>query len=112
MNTKGFSLFVKFKINFLKSGEKMYLHLGQGTVIKTSYLIGLFDLDNSTVSKKTRDFLTLAEKRGQVVNVTDDLPKTFAVTAPKNSKKQTVYISQISTVTLEKRSKKGFTYFE
>ena len=99
---KGFSLFVKFKINFLKSGEKMYLHLGQGTVIKTSDLIGLFDLDNSTVSKKTRDFL----------NATDDLPKTFAVTAPKNSKKQTVYISQISTVTLEKRSKKGFTYFE
>lgn len=90
----------------------MYLHLGQGTVIKTSDLIGLFDLDNSTVSKKTRDFLTLAEKRGQVVNVTDDLPKTFAVAAPKNSKKQTVYISQISTVTLEKRSKKGFTYFE
>lgn len=90
----------------------MYLHLGQGTVIKTSDLIGLFDLDNSTVSKKTRDFLTLAEKRGQVVNVTDDLPKTFAVTAQKNSKKQTVYISQISTVTLEKRSKKGFTYFE
>lgn len=90
----------------------MYLHLGQGTVIKTSDLIGLFDLDNSTVSKKTRDFLTLAEKRGQVVNVTDDLPKTFAVTALKNSKKQTVYISQISTVTLEKRSKKGFTYFE
>lgn len=90
----------------------MYLHLGQGTVIKTSDLIGLFDLDNSTVSKKTRDFLTLAEKRGQVVNVTDDLPKTFAVTAPKNSKKQKVYISQISTVTLEKRSKKGFTYFE
>lgn len=90
----------------------MYLHLGQGTVIKTSDLIGLFDLDNSTVSKKTRDFLTLAEKRGQVVNVTDDLPKTFAVTTPKNSKKQTVYISQISTVTLEKRSKKGFTYFE
>lgn len=90
----------------------MYLHLGQGTVIKTSDLIGLFDLDNSTVSKKTRDFLTLAEKRGQVVNVTDDLPKTFAVNAPKNSKKQTVYISQISTVTLEKRSKKGFTYFE
>ncbi len=90
----------------------MYLHLGQGTVIKTSDLIGLFDLDTSTVSKKTRDFLTLAEKRGQVVNVTDDLPKTFAVAAPKNSKTQTVYISQISTVTLEKRSKKGFTYFE
>ncbi len=90
----------------------MYLHLGQGTVIKTSDLIGLFDLDTSTVSKKTRDFLTLAEKRGQVVNVTEDLPKTFAVAAPKNSKTQTVYISQISTVTLEKRSKKGFTYFE
>lgn len=86
----------------------MYLHLGQETVLQTNKIIGLFDLDTSTVSKKTRDFLTLAEKRGEVVNVTGELPKTFVVAAPKKRGRQTVYITQISTATLEKRNKKAF----
>lgn len=45
----------------------MYLHLGQDTVITTETVIGIFDMDECTVSKKTRDYLTAAEKRGRVV---------------------------------------------
>lgn len=90
----------------------MYLHLGQETVVRTADIIGLFDLDTSTLSKKTRDFLENAEKKGQVINVTDDLPKTFALVAKKNDRQnQKIYISQISTVTLEKRNKKGFSEY-
>lgn len=47
----------------------MYLHLGQDTVITTKSIIGIFDMDRCTVSKKTRDYLTEAEKKGNVVNV-------------------------------------------
>ena len=36
----------------------MYLHLGQDTVITTKSIIGIFDMDRCTVSKKTRDYLT------------------------------------------------------
>ena len=79
----------------------MYLHLGQDTVVKTDTVIGIFDLDNATVSKKTRDFLTRAEKDGKVVNVTHELPKSFIVCNDKGKTK--VYISQISSVTLLKR---------
>ena len=79
----------------------MYLHLGQDTVVKTDTVIGIFDLDNATVSKKTRDFLTRAEKDGKVVNVTYELPKSFIVCNDKGKTK--VYISQISSVTLFKR---------
>lgn len=43
----------------------MYLHLGQDTVITTETVIGIFDMDECTVSKKTRDYLTAAEKRGR-----------------------------------------------
>ena len=57
----------------------MYLHLGQDALVKTSDVIGIFDLDNTTVSKNTRDFLARAEKKGRVVNVAADLPKTFVV---------------------------------
>ena len=87
----------------------MYLHLGRATVIRTQEIIGLFDLDNTTVSRLTRDFLAAAEKAGEVVNVTDELPKTFVLSVPKAGRKskQMVYISQISTTTLLKRMEAG-----
>ncbi len=56
----------------------MYLHLGQDTVITTKSIIGIFDMDRCTVSKKTRDYLTEAEKKGNVVNVSYELPKSFS----------------------------------
>ena len=40
----------------------MYLHLGQDTVVKFDSVLGIFDMDTSTVSKFTRDFLSKAEK--------------------------------------------------
>ena len=47
----------------------MYLHLGQNTVISTNDIIGVFDLDNTTVSRHTRNYLSKAEKERKVVNV-------------------------------------------
>lgn len=79
----------------------MYVHLGEKTVIRTENLIGIFDLDNTTVSKHTRNFLSQAEKSKRVVNVSYELPKSFVVTEEKDG--FTVYISQISTQTLLKR---------
>ena len=82
----------------------MFLHLGQYTVVKTDDIIGIFDLDNTTVSKNTRNFLTNAEKSGKVTNVSLELPKSFVVC--KNNKKDDqdiVYISQLSPSTLVKR---------
>lgn len=82
----------------------MYLHLGQETVVKTEDIIGIFDLDTSTVAKSTRDFLSVSEKEKQVINVTDDLPKTFVLVKGKNQKNCRVYISQLSSSTLQKRN--------
>ena len=45
----------------------MYIHLGQETLVKKEDIIGIFDLDNTTVSKRTRNFLTMAEKEGRVI---------------------------------------------
>lgn len=83
----------------------MYLHLGQDTVITTKSIIGIFDIDRCTVSKKMRDFLTAAEKRGDVVNVSYELPKSFIVCRENGRVK--VYISQLSSKTLLKRHKDG-----
>lgn len=79
----------------------MYLHLGTDTMIRTKDILGIFDLDTSTISKRTRDTLRRAELEGRVVNVCADLPKSFVV---MNGKKPIIYISQISASTLKKRS--------
>lgn len=81
----------------------MYLHLGQDTVVTFDEIIGIFDLDTSTVSKTTRDYLKRAEQSGLVVNVSMELPKSFTVCKDAQNK-TTVYISQISSATLLKRT--------
>lgn len=82
----------------------MYLHLGEKTVIRTDDIIGIFDLDTSTISKNTRDFLSRCEKEKKVINVSFELPKSFILCKEKESYK--VYISQISSQTLLKRNYK------
>ena len=82
----------------------MYLHLGQETVVKTRDVVGIFDMDTSTVAKSTRDFLNRKEKEKEVITVTFELPKTFVITNKKKSKKSLVYISQLSSATLQKRN--------
>ena len=57
----------------------MYLHLGNEVVIQTESIIAMFDIDACTVSKKTRDFLARAQKNGEVINVTYELPKSFII---------------------------------
>lgn len=81
----------------------MYLHLGQSTVVTTEEIVGIFDMDNTTVSKKTRDFLKKTEKSGRIVYVSAELPKSFIVCEDKK-----VYVSQISPATLVLRTEKNY----
>lgn len=76
----------------------MFLHLGEDTVIIDKSIIGIFDIDTSTVNKATRDYLAKAEKEKKVVYVNYDLPKSFVVT------EDCIYISPINTNTLLRRS--------
>lgn len=84
----------------------MYLHLGQETVVTLDRIIGIFDMDTATVAKSTREYLSRAEKAGDVVNVSYELPKSFIVCIDeKRESGRRVYISQISCQTLLKRAK-------
>lgn len=79
----------------------MYLHLGQDTIVPYSSILGIFDLENTSQSKITRDFLTNEEKVKHIINVSDELPRSFILCREGN--KTRVYISQISPSTLNKR---------
>ena len=80
----------------------MYLNIGGDMAVREKSIIGIFDLDNTTTSKRTREFLDRAEKEGQVVPC-DDLPKSFVLTAEYGFSR--VHLTSLNSYTLEKRLK-------
>lgn len=80
----------------------MYLSIGNDMAVRKSSIIGIFDIDNTSTSKRTRLFLENAEREGQVVPC-DDLPKSFLLTVEYGMMK--VYLTALSSSTLEKRLK-------
>jgi len=76
--------------------------LGQSVVVSEADVIGIFDLDNTTGSHITREFLSDAEKAGCVINVSDELPRSFILSG--KNREITVYLSQLSPQTLLKRT--------
>ena len=80
----------------------MYLNIGGEELLKKN-IIGIFDLDTSTVSKKTRDFINKAQKDGKIVTLSNELPKSFIIEAEKG-KEEKIYISRFSAETLLGRS--------
>lgn len=88
----------------------MYLHLGEDTIVKTKDIIGIFDMDTTTVMKSSRNFLNIAEKENRTITVSFELPKSFIVLKKTKDKKPLIYISQLSSSTLENRSKTFLGY--
>ena len=79
----------------------MYLPIGGDMAVRTKAIVGIFDLDNTTTSRHTRQFLQLAEQEGQVVSAAEDLPKAFLLTSEYGLPR--VYLPQFNAATLEKR---------
>jgi hypothetical protein len=80
----------------------MYIHIGENKVLRKKDIAFVFDMDSSTVSVHTRNFLNKKEKEKKVINVSFELPKSFILVGDKQNEK--IYISQISSATLNKRS--------
>jgi len=85
----------------------MYLHLGQDVLVSHRAIIGIFDLDTTTTTQITRDFLSSCEKNKKVINISENLPKSFVLCG--NKKENSLYISQLSTSTLLRRSLRMLT---
>lgn len=79
----------------------MYLPIGETFSVRADSIIGIFDLDNATWSRHTRQFLRQAEEQGQVIAATEDLPRAFVLT--REFSMDRVYLTQVSSGTLEKR---------
>lgn len=79
----------------------MYLHIGNEYSVKISDILGVFDIENTTIGKYTKEYLERAEKEKRCVYTTLEMPKSFII-AMKNGR-EVVYISQLAVSTLRKR---------
>ena len=80
----------------------MYLAIGNDMAVREKSIIGIFDMDNTSTSPRTRLFLEKAEHNGEVIPC-DDLPKSFVLTSEYGFSR--VHLTPFATATLEKRLK-------
>ena len=76
----------------------MYLHIGSNKNIRKKNIIGMFDIDNSTISRTTRQYLSRAESRGEVSAACEELPRAFVLYQEDNKNK--ICFSQLSSTAL------------
>ncbi|APM37267.1 MULTISPECIES: extracellular matrix regulator RemB [Clostridium] len=86
----------------------MFLHLGENIVVPIKDVIGIFNVETSTYSSDTTQFLRMAEEDGFIQKITNDKPKSFIIA--EVNKKSKIYLSPISSSTLTKRSE--ILYYE
>lgn len=77
----------------------MYLHLGNNVSVPREDIVGIFDMDNASTARSTKNFLRRAEEEGMVITVGEELPKSIVVCCPQGSW-QRVYISPLAPATL------------
>ena len=80
----------------------MYLNIGRNRMIRKDRILGIFDLDTSSQSFLTREFMSAAEKAGRVVNAAEDIPNSFLLCEEPDGVR--IYLSQSSSRTLWKRN--------
>jgi len=83
-------------------GSLMFLHIGGDVVIPVKNIIAILDIETTTISKDTKEFLRIAEEEGFIESISEDLPKSFIIT--ETDKKSKIFLSPISSVTLQKRA--------
>lgn len=80
----------------------MFIHLGGDVVVPLNDIIAIMDIESSSISHDTREFLQTAEDEGFIRKIANDNPKSFILSEKNN--KTIIYLSPISSVTLQKRS--------
>ena len=84
----------------------MFLHVGNNKNIRLRSVVGIFDMDNATWSRWTRDALNRAETAGEVVNgALEEIPNAFLLCQEKG--KQKIYLSMLTSQTLMKRAEES-----
>lgn len=84
-----------------KPSMRQHFQLEGGETIRCRDVIGVFDMDQATMSGKTREFLWKAQEKMRLVNVSRGLPQSLVVVSAWMD--FDVYISGLSVETICKR---------
>lgn len=86
----------------------MYVHIGKDVIIEAKSIIAIFDTQTLQKKNSLKNSLENICKNlkinDKIVDVSDDNPKTLIITNKNNKTKG--YISNISSITLGKRTSK------
>ena len=85
----------------------MYVHLGRDYVLNDRDIIGIFNLETTTISPRGREFLNYAQKNGAVVSLSDELPQSYVLA---DSPVDTIYLSELSPAALKRRTEMKLEY--
>ena len=82
----------------------MYIHLGRDYVLNDRDIIGIFDLETTTISPRGREFLNYAQKNGAVVSLSDELPQCYVLA--DGGLVDAGYLSELSSAAMRRRAQK------
>ncbi len=84
----------------------MYLHIGNGITIRKKNIIGIFDLDSSTISAITKKYINKNQKAGNILYGDSDLPRAFILHESLGDKgiQYKIKLSRISSQGLKLRA--------
>ena len=83
----------------------MYIHLGRDYVLNDRDVIGIFNLETTTISPRGREFLNYAQKNGAVVSLSEELPQCYVLA---DAPVETGYLSELSSTARKKRTEAPF----
>lgn len=91
----------------------MFLNCGKNILVEKKDIIGIFDIDSTYTKGDTKKFLSSAEKKGNIVNCTSNLPKSFILASKKRKcsdavSDEKIYLSSLSSYSAAGRIKKSF----
>ncbi len=70
----------------------MYILISQDKAITTDGILGIFDLDNTTVSKASREYINYAEKSGECETVSFEFAEIL-YSKGNGRQKKSIYIT-------------------
>ena len=79
----------------------MYLEIGNDLLIQSRSVVGIFDLDITSWSKRTRALLEAAQEDGELIDAAEELPKSFVLTQEFGA--QHIYLTKYNAAVLMKR---------
>ena len=82
----------------------MYVHLGRDYVLNDRDIIGIFNLETTTILPRGREFLKNTQKNGAVVSLSDELPQSYVLA--DGAVVDTVYLSELSPAAMRRRAEK------